>query len=273
MTLNWTAICQQLQDQPVQRRLDNANVFSYLLVAMFVVLVLVSAVDLYKLFRHDSSGTWRLHKLFLGTGLCGSGVGIGTWICYRNALFSGINALAVQRGPTPLDALSYSSSNLFWEGRYQIFYSLQFCLLSLSKLLVLDRLIQFFLSSCSAAVQYRTRIAINVVLAAVTLGITAMVSVSIVAATKAQEASSAFANADTLFRESLFSPAAFQELQRALLLVDEFRKMQAVTFALEVSLLVVIIAAFVAAGLMSLRRIEDALNVSLQVCAEPVLMD
>jgi len=276
MALNWTTICLQLQAEPVQRRLDNASIFGYLLVATFACLLLMSAFHLYKVFRQDSSGVWRLHKIFLGIGLVGSGIGIGTWICYKSAVRSAINALAAQTGPNMsdrIDAISYTSDNLLWTARYYVLYCLQFCSLSLSKLLVLDRLIVFFISSCSATLQRRIMIAVKLVLAAVSLGIFAMLSLSIVAAVKAGENSAAFAYAESLFRQQQLFPA-IAATDKALLLTADFRRVQASIAWMEASLLLVMIAAIVAAGVMSLRRIDDAMSTttSLQVGVEPVRM-
>jgi hypothetical protein len=244
------------------------------IVAYFVSALAAGAM--FRLWRRyneqDRQRVWRFYGWYSGLMFCGSCVGVMTWgarIFNLVNLYKGINDLRFDTEYAGFGNLS-SSTNVAeglrfvavgrsWRAVYSISYPIEFFFLSVAKLMVLDRMSDFFAPHGSDMRRWSVlgaRIVTCVVVFCNAVGLSA----NIAAAIHFQKSSEAFfaaaasVAANNIIDGLLYVTAGQAELQRALSIASVKNFFEAVT-------LLLIVAVFSAVGLVSARRISSALTV------------
>jgi hypothetical protein len=202
----------------------------------------------------DRGRVWRLYGWFTALMACGSCVGAVSWAAYMIFLENGFKATLnlTEAQKFSLFALAYS-----WRAVFLVMYAVEFLCLSAAKLMVLDRMAVFaFVAFVGTGTPKLWVLAGRVVMAAVVLGNAVGLAANAAAAFyyhKAAQASSAASaayaannNKDGLAFESLRN----EEVQRGGSIVS-------VQLFCEVAVLLLIVVAFVAVGVLSARRVSS----------------
>ena len=196
---------------------------------------------------------WRLYGRFCSLMLCGSCFGAVTWAARMKNLENAFNSndANLRRDfvqQTSLAALSYS-----WFAVYLVTYAIEFLCLSAAKLMVLDRM-SVYAAGQDEGSKKRWAAAARAVMAVVVLGNAVGLAGNIAAAVHVQRAAEAAstasallaANSTQLARESVSLSQSEVQLAGFISSVQSW---------CEVVVLLLIVAAFIAAGLACARRI------------------
>jgi hypothetical protein len=215
---------------------------------------------------------WRLYGLFCGLMVCGSCIGAVTWAARMMDRVNRFNGQdAVSRGDmvqgTSLLARSYS-----WRTAFFVIYAIEFMCLSAARLMVLDRMSDFAMGH-DEGTRKRWAAGGRMVMAVVVLGNAVGLAANIAAAVHGQKAAEAASTASALFaanstqlaRESVSLSNTELELSSSISAVQSF---------CEVAVLLLIVAAFVVAGVVCARIVrfrllaEDAESASAAAVRE-----
>ncbi len=198
---------------------------------------------------------WRLYGWFSALMLCGSCFGAATWVA-RMMQFSyylkGLRSLDTSQQYS-MFALSYSYRPVF-----SVTYAIEFLCLSVAKLLVLDRILDFSAPHMDST-RKRAMATWWCVVVGVVIGNTVGLIANTVAAVYFQKAAddvgaaSAFYNATNNSIGNSYYLSHRQELQRAF-------KISSVQSVSEVAVLLLIVVAFAAAGIFCAFRISSILR-------------
>ena len=196
---------------------------------------------------------WRLYGRFCSLMLCGSCFGAVTWAARMMQLENAFNGNdAFTRGDrvqqTSLFALSYS-----WTAVYIVTYAIEFLCLSAAKLMVLDRM-SVYAAGQDEGSRKRWAAAARAVMAVVVLGNAVGLAANIAAAVHVQRVADASSTASALFAANSIQLAieSFSLSQTEVQLAVSITSVQSWC---EVVVLLLIVAAFIAAGLACARRI------------------
>ena len=196
---------------------------------------------------------WRLYGRFCSLMLCGSCFGAVTWAARMMQLENGFNGEdAVTRRDFvqhwSLFALSYS-----WAAVYIVTYAIEFLCLSAAKLMVLDRM-SVYAAGQDEGSRKRWAAAARAVMAVVVLGNAVGLAANIAAAVYIQRAAEAASTASALFaaNSTQLARESFSLANTEVLLASSISSVQSWC---EVVVLLLIVAAFIAAGLACARRI------------------
>ena len=196
---------------------------------------------------------WRLYGRFCSLMLCGSCFGAVTWAARMMQLENAFNGQDANSRrdfvpQTSLFALSHS-----WNAVYLVTYAIEFLCLSAGKLMVLDRM-SVYAAGQDEGSRKRWAAAARAVMAVVVLGNAVGLAANIAAAVHAQRAAEAASTASALFA------ANSTQLAQESAILSQTEVQLAVSIAAvqswcEVVVLLLIVAAFIAAGLACARRI------------------
>ena len=287
MSADWSAICSAAVNRPLQQQLAALYATSGITVtcpvnllhkltcscvlpapqqiAAFCAAAVGSGVMLVRWLRagEGRAQVWRLYGHFVSLMFCGSCAGAAAWSCNLRSLslnFVANNAIMTNSttiAPSQVQRM-YGVSNRM-QSAFLVFYSLEFLCLSVAKLFVLDRLLSFAAPSESNVLQRRLAVAERVVVRVIVAGSSAGVCSNIVAAVYSSrvadyndDAAAAFDSSD--IQQSLMYQALAMEKNK---IAEEITSIQQFC---EVAVLIIIVLAFVAAGLLCARRIAYAIG-------------
>ena len=202
--------------------------------------------------EEDRGCVWRLYGWYSGLMACGSCVGAVAWAVEMICYVYFFEALS-----TPAENLSLSASANMWYALFLVTYAIEFLCLSAAKLMVLDRMSVFAAPEGTGA-RRRWAAAGRVVMAVVVLGNAVGLAANVAAAVQYQKihealsAASAYNAANnTKDGEKYVSLSkAESELGGSITSVQKF---------CEVAVLLLIVVAFVAVGVLSARRVSSRL--------------
>ncbi len=197
---------------------------------------------------------WPLYGWFCGLMVCGSCVGCVSWavkMMYLEDLFKGSDAASRDDrvGQYFWFARSYS-----WGPPFLVSYALEFLFLSAAKLMVLDRMAEYAAGQDEGA-KKRWAAAARAVMAVVLLGNSVGVAANIAAAPHAQRAAEASSTASELYAAN--KPQDGRETYDiALREAALYGIISSVQSWSEVAVLLLIVVAFVVAGVFCARRLR-----------------
>jgi len=197
---------------------------------------------------------WRLCGWFSALMLCGSCFGAVSWAARMTQLENGFNGQDLQFNGNLAQGTALAAVARSWRAVFTVSYAIEFLCLSTAKLMVLDRMSDFAVPQ-EGGLRRRWVVGGRVVMAVVVLGNAVGLAASAAAAVHDQRAadaavaSSAFYAANNTQAGDEYVRIGFIEIQRALSIAS-------VQSFCEVVVLLVIVAAFVAAGVMCARRIR-----------------
>jgi hypothetical protein len=205
---------------------------------------------------------WRLYGWFSALMLCGSCFGAVSWaarmtqlenVFNGNDLFSNGN----RAQGTALQAVAHS-----WRAVFAVTYAIEFLCLSTAKLMVLDRMSDFA-APREDGLRRRWVVGGRVVMAVVVLGNAVGLAASAAAAVHSQRAAEAASTSSALFAANN-TQAAFEYFRTGQSEIKLAASIESVQSFCEVAVLLVIVAAFVAAGVMCARRIRAIVSRSIR---------
>jgi hypothetical protein len=217
--------------------------------------------------EEERQRVWRLYGWFCGLMVCGSCFGAVTWAARMMSLVNWLNGNdALSRGDhvqrSSLYALFYS-----WTAVFFVIYSIDFMCLSAARLMVLDRMLEFAAGQDEGR-RKRWAAGGRMVMAVVVLGNAVGLAANVAAAVHAQRAAEAASTASALFAANS-TQAAFEydslmrtEIQLAV-------SIAAVQSFCEVAVLLLIVAAFIVAGVVCARVVSSTLH-TLRVLASSI---
>jgi hypothetical protein len=210
--------------------------------------------------RMDEEGqrrVWRLYGWFCGLMVCGSCFGAVTWAARMMQFENGFNGQdAFSRGDpvqhSLLFALSYS-----WAAVFFVMYAIEFMCLSAARLMVLDRMSDFAAGQDEVA-RKRWAAGGRMVMAVVVLGNAVGLAANVAAAVHLQRAAVAASTASALFaaNSTQLARESFSLINTEVQLVGSIAAVQSFC---EVAVLLLIVAAFVAAGVACARVVSSNL--------------
>ena len=267
MALNWTAQCEEAQRLPTPV-LQQRNFGSKLpLIFLYCVCAAASGIVLRRWLRleaSDRSNTWRLFGRFVVLVLASCCAGILSWSSELMANYYLYEA--THEADLALHE-SHQSRGASWEAARLIFNSLEFFSICFTKLLVLDRMVDFVTRRCDEQLRQRLRRAKLCVLTFFTFAAIAGLSSSIGASyyfTRQSffysEISAAFKNrADAAYVNQLFG------LKNDA--VDAAARFQVATFAINTVILLFIVCVFLISGLLCYWKFERSIPAGAPVNA------
>ena len=205
--------------------------------------------------EEDRRRVWRLYGWFSGLMACGSCFGAATWVVRMMQFSYSIKSL---RSSDVIEQYSMLALSYSYRPSFTVTYAIEFLCLSVAKLLVLDRMSDFAVPE-SDSLRKRVLIAWWCVLVGVVLGNSIGLLSNIVAAVFYQKAANAISTASSYYNAGNISigndyyQLHREELQRA------FSISSAQAFC-EVAVLLLIVSAFAAAGVLSALRISSSLR-------------
>jgi hypothetical protein len=200
---------------------------------------------------------WRLYGWYTGLMLCGSCFGAVTWAARMMALVNNFKGDHLLREGDDQALVSIALS-LSWRAIFTVSYAIEFLCLSAAKLMVLDRMSDFAAPQ-GDGMRQRWVVWGRIVMAVVVLGNAVGLIANIAAATYFQKAAEAECTAHSLLAaNNNESSSEYHEISRAESQLA--LSIASVQSFCEVAVLLLIIAAFVAAGLFCARRVSSALS-------------
>jgi hypothetical protein len=203
---------------------------------------------------NDRRRVWRLYGWYSALMVCGSCFGAVTWAARMINLaefFKGNSIPNSYSNQTDAEKYSFQALSRKWRAVFVVAYAIEFLCLSAAKLMVLDRMSDFAASQRWAAWA-------RAVMAAVVLGNVVGVSANLAAAAHFHKVSEAFSTASAYYAENnteagrtiILSVAQDAQLAASIAAVQSF---------CEVAVLLLIVAAFVAVGVLCARRVRSVL--------------
>ncbi len=215
---------------------------------------------LYLWWRMDEEGrrrVWPLYGWFCGLMVCGSCFGVVTWAARMMHLVNEFNANdAALRGDRvqthTIFALAYS-----WFAVFLVMYAIEFMCLSAARLMVLDRMSDFAAGQ-DEGTRKRWAAGGRAVMAVVVLGNAVGLAANVAAAVHIQRAAEAASTASALFAAN--STQAAIDFVSSSQTEDQLAvSIAAVQSFCEVAVLLLIVAAFVVAGVACARVVSSRL--------------
>ena len=200
---------------------------------------------------------WPLYGRFCGLMVCGSCFGVVTWAARMMQLENGFNANDAASRRDFVQQSSLFARSYSWAAVFAVMYAIEFLCLSAARLMVLDRMSDFAAGQDEVA-RKRWAAGGRMVMAVVVLGNAVGLAANIAAAVHAQRAADAASTASALFaanstqlaRESFSLSNTEVQLAGSIAAVQSF---------CEVAVLLLIVAAFVVAGVACARVVSSRL--------------
>jgi hypothetical protein len=186
---------------------------------------------------------------------CGSCVGAVAWaarIMYLVSLFTAADS------SNPVEKYWQYASDIRWFSAYSVTYAFEFLCLSAAKLMVLDRLSVF--SALEGTSARRRWTATSVVMAAVVLGNAVSLAGNVASAVHYLRAADALSTLSAYYAANSTDTSTAQEFSTLGLKETQLGgSILSVQRFCEVAVLLLIVAAFVAVGVLSVRRVSSRL--------------
>jgi len=180
--MSWAIACERATSQPLQHLLDKLYAASAVTVACFVLCAAASAV-LHVSWRcipsGDRSHVWKLYGPFTAFSCIGCCAGACAWACHMQShvfLYQ-----SSTNGTEPQDTqykLQAQVETARWDAAFNILYPFEFIFISLVKIMVLDRMLDFALSKMGphSALQRAKTAFLGLLLAGITAGLAANIT-------------------------------------------------------------------------------------------------
>ena len=215
---------------------------------------------LYLWWRMDEEGrrrVWSLYGWFCGLMVCGSCFGAVTWAARMMQLENGFNAQDAFSRRDFVQQWSLFALTHSWFAVFLVMYAIEFLCLSAARLMVLDRMSDFAAGQ-DEVTRKRWAAGGRMVMAVVVLGNAVGLAANVAAAVHIQRAAEASstasallaANSTQLARQSVLLSQTEAQLSTSIAAVQSF---------CEVAVLLLIVAAFVVAGVACARVIRSNL--------------
>jgi hypothetical protein len=202
----------------------------------------------------DRGRVWRLYGWFTALMACGSCAGAVAWAAYMMFLENGFKG---NTSEDPAQVASLFVLTYSWYAAFAVIYAIEFLCLSAAKLMVLDCM-SVFAAPQGTRLQTRWAAAGRVVMAAVVLGNAAGLAANAAAAVFFQKAAQAMSAASAAYAANntedgqRFRSLSQVELQRG-------GSIASVQSFCEVAVLLLIVVAFAAVGVLSARNLTSSL--------------
>jgi hypothetical protein len=207
---------------------------------------------------------WPLYGWFCALMVCGSCFGAVTWAARMMQLENSFNG-QLSRGDI-VQAASFFALSYSWTAVFLVLYAIEFMFLSAARFMVLDRMSEFAAGQDEG---WRKRWAAGgrMVMAVVVLGNAVGLVANVAAAVHAQRAAEAASAASALFAANS-TRAALEYFSLSQTEVQLSLSIAAVQSFCEVAVLLLIVAAFVVAGVACARIVSSRLRVLRALDAE-----
>ena len=205
--------------------------------------------------EEDRGRVWRLYGWFTALMTCGSCFGAVAWAAQMMSLANNYKGSFIEdtAQEASLFFLGYS-----WRAAFLVTYAIEFLCLSAAKLMVLDRM-SLFVAPQGTRLQTRWAAAGRFVMAAVVLGNAVGLAANAAAAVQYHKAAQAMSTASAYYAanntEDGLSFALLSQVE-----VQRGGSIASVQSFSEVAVLLLIVVAFVAAGVASARLVSRALR-------------
>jgi hypothetical protein len=207
--------------------------------------------------EEDRRRVWLLYGWFSGLMLCGSCFGVVTWAAYMMFFANVLNSQDELSRRNLAQGMAMAAVANSWRAVFTVTYAIEFLCLSAAKLMVLDRM-RDFAAPRGDGMRRLWVVGGRVVMAVVVLGNAVGLAANVAAAVRfdraaaAASASSSFIATNNIQDGAKYQRIAQEEIQLAgpILSVQSF---------CEVAVLLLIVAAFVAAGVLCARRMRSVL--------------
>jgi hypothetical protein len=216
--------------------------------------------------EEDRRRVWLLYGWFSGLMLCGSCCGVVTWAAYMMFFANGLNGNDELSRRNFAQGMALQAVALSWRAVFTVTYAIEFLCLSAAKLMVLDRM-RDFAAPRGDGMRRLWVVGGRFVMAVVVLGNAVGLAANVAAAVRldraaaAASASSSFISANNFQDGAKYRRIAQEETQLAATIVS-------VQSFCEVAVLLVIVAAFVAVGVLCARRVRSRL-LSIDAASAP----
>jgi hypothetical protein len=215
---------------------------------------------LYLWWRVDEEGrrrVWSLYGRFCALMVCGSCVGAVTWAARMISLENGFKSNAADlRGALDQATSLFALSNI-WFAVFLVMYAIEFLCLSAARLMVLDRM-SVFAAGQDEGKRKRWAAGGRMVMAAVVVGNGVGLAANVAAAVQVQRSAEAASAASALFAANS-TQLALESASLSQTYVQLSVSIAAVQAFCEVAVLLLIVAAFVVAGVACARIIRSNL--------------
>jgi hypothetical protein len=215
---------------------------------------------LYLWWRMDEEGrrrVWSLYGRFCGLMVCGSCFGVVTWAARMMGLANFfISRDAFSRGDF-VQQFSLVALAESWSAVFLVMYAIDFLCLSAARLMVLDRMSDFAAGQDEGA-KKRWAAGGRMVMAVVVLGNTVGLAANVAAAVYVRRSAEAASTASVLYAANS-TQAALESFSLSLTEVQFAMSIMSVQSFCEVAVLLLIVAAFVVAGVVCARVIRSKL--------------
>jgi hypothetical protein len=206
---------------------------------------------------------WRLYGWFSALSCCGSCCGAATWLLYAPSLAAAfVSNAAASDGPKTTGADRSASAALQYRlhAGACVLYALEFFCLSIAKLMVLDRMMDFVVAAAADAARRRWAAGGRGVMAGVVAGNAVGLYGSVAAAVHWQQAAGYATAASAAFASNNSSAPALQLQALAAHSKHVAEQAQSVQQFAEVVVLLAIILAFAVVGIACAHRVSSALR-------------
>jgi hypothetical protein len=196
---------------------------------------------------------WRFYGWFCGLMCLGAVSGAVAWLAYMQNLVALFNQ---RRHADKFERAAWDAKGQYWTSIHYVTYSIEFLCLSVAKLLILDRMVEFSMSNTDNGLQKRVDLMQRFVLATVVAGNIVSLCANIAAAQHMIEAH----DFNNFASKNQVNPEATDYLKRAVERGETASKAMSVQQVFEVAVLIIIIISFIAVGIASARRLRSALQ-------------
>ncbi len=200
---------------------------------------------------------WRLYGRFCGLILCGSCFGAVSWAAWMMTLVNGFNGS--DPGLNLAQRWSLLAISRSWGAVFSVSYAIEFMCLSAAELMVLDRMSDFAAGQ-DEVTRKRWAAGGRMVMAVVVLGNAVGLAANVAAAVHGQRAAEAAGSASA-FLAANNNPLAMESMDVSNTEVELAVSISAVQQFCEVAVLLLIVAAFIVAGVACARIVSSRLLV------------
>jgi hypothetical protein len=200
---------------------------------------------------------WSLYGWFCGLMVCGSCFGAVTWAARMMQFEKGFNSQDVLSRRDLVQQWSLVARSYSWGAGFLVMYAVEFLCLSAARLMVLDRMSDFAAGQ-DEVTRKRWAAGGRIVMAVVVLGNAVGLAANAAATVHAQRAAEAASAASALFAANS-TQAALESVSLSQTEIQLAVSISAVQSFCEVAVLLLIVAAFVVAGVACARVIRSRL--------------
>jgi hypothetical protein len=232
---------------------------------VYCVSAFAGGITFYRWWRMEEETrrlVWRLHGWFSGLMMFGSCIGPLTWAARMMSSVNAFQAADAILKNEFIPALSSRAIFLSWSAAFTVTYAIEFLCLSAARLMVLDRMLDFAAGKDEVARQ-RWAAGGRMVMAVVVLGNAVGLAAGIAAAVHLQRAAVASSSASAFVAANNLRDS-FEALSTSRTEFTQALSIAAVSQFSEVAVLLLIIAAFIAAGFLCARRIRAIVGRSIR---------